>query len=195
MGKILESSALVTRKAAVRDKLKQIRASLSARYRETASGTIMQKVISLSEVTDARTVFIYISHGNEVDTHGLLKYFMERGITVAVPKIIPGTGMIAVSFTRWEDLAPGVLGILTPSGNVPCPGPFDLVITPGLGFTVQGYRIGYGRGYYDRWFSEHRETKKIAVTFDDQVIAEIPYAEYDVPVDILVTEKRTIVIS
>jgi 5-formyltetrahydrofolate cyclo-ligase len=195
MGQILESPALTLQKAADRAKLKQIRASLSAKYRETASETIKQNVISLAEVDTARTVFIYISHGDEVDTHGLLRHFLERDMAVAVPKILPGTGMIAVSFTRWEDLKPGALGILAPSGTIPCPGPFDIVITPGLGFTVQGYRIGYGRGYYDRWFAEHRGPKKIAVTFDDQVIAQLPHAEYDIPVDILITEKRIIIIS
>ena len=195
MRQFLESSTLAIQKAALRAALKQIRASLSAKDRATASETIMRNVISLEEVGAARTVFIYISHGNEVDTHALLGHFLERGMTVAIPKILPGTGMIAVAFTRWEDLTPGELGILTPSGNTPCPGSFDIVITPGLGFTIQGNRIGYGRGYYDRWFAEHRTARKIALAFENQVIAELPHAEYDIPVDILITEKRIIVIS
>jgi 5-formyltetrahydrofolate cyclo-ligase len=195
MGQILESSTLATQKAALRAALKQIRASLSTEDRASASKTIMHNVLSLEEVKTARAVFIYISHGQEVDTHALLRHFLDRGVTVAVPKILPGKSMIAVRFDRWEDLTPGELGILTPSGNTPCPGPFDIVITPGLGFTVLGDRIGYGRGYYDKWFAEHRVGRKIALTFEVQVIAELPRAEYDIPVDVLITEKRIIVIS
>ena len=129
-----------------------------------------------------------------MDTHGLLRYFLAVGMTVAVPKILPGKTMIACRFTRWEDLAPGELGILTPPGDTSCPGPFDLVITPGLGFTPQGQRLGYGRGYYDRWFAEQRGARKIALAFEVQVMNDIPHAQNDIPVDMLITEKRIIVI-
>ena len=94
----------------------------------------------------------------------------------------------------FERSIPTSFGILTPPGNQPCPGPYDIVITPGLGFTVTGQRIGYGRGYYDRWFTEHPVENKIALAFEVQLIKEIPHAGYDIPVDILITEKRIIVI-
>jgi len=194
MRQIQESSTLANQKASLRAILKKRRASLSVRDRAIASEAIKLNVLSLDEVGTARGVFIYISYGNEVDTHALLKHFLERGVNVAVPKILPGKSMIAVSFTRWEDLVQGELGILTPSGNIPCTGPFDIVITPGLGFTEQGDRIGYGRGYYDRWFADYRAARKIALAFEAQVIAALPHAEYDIPVDVLITEKRIITI-
>lgn len=185
---------LATQKAGLRATLKQIRASLPAEDRASASLSIMHNLLSLDEVGRARSVFSYISHGNEVDTHALLRHCLDRDMIVAVPKILRGQGMIAVRFDRWEDLAPGELGILTPSGATPCPGTFDMVITPGLGFTTRGYRIGYGRGYYDRWFAEHRTARKIALAFEVQVIEAMPCDENDIPVDILITEKRTITV-
>src|SRR3990170_1380922 len=106
MRPILDFATLATQKAGLRATLKQIRASLPAADRASASISIMHHLLSLDEVNTARAVFSYISHGNEVDTHGLLRHFMERGATVAVPKILPGKGMIAVRFDRWEDLAP-----------------------------------------------------------------------------------------
>ena len=190
----MDPSTLATQKAALRARLKQIRDSLSAADRANASRKITENLLGLNEVGLALTVFSYISHGNEVNTHRLLKYFLARGMTVAVPKILPGKTMITALFTGWDDLVRGELGILTPPGNLPCPGPFDIVITPGLGFTARGQRIGYGRGYYDRWFTAHPEGRKIALTFDAQLINEIPHAGYDIPVDILITEKRIIVI-
>jgi len=190
----LESSTVAAKKAGLRATLKQLRARLSPEDRASASRTIMHHLLSLDEVGTARAVFSYISHGNEVDTHALLRHFLGRGMTVAVPKILPGKGMIAVPFTRWEDLAPAVLGILTPSSDIPCAAPFDIIITPGLGFTAEGRRIGYGRGYYDRWFAEHRPVKKIALAFEEQMIEAMPCDENDIPVDILITEKRIITV-
>jgi 5-formyltetrahydrofolate cyclo-ligase len=135
---------------------------------------------------------LFISYGNEVHTHDLLKYFLKQGKTLAVPKILPEKTMIAVQFSQWEDLIPGELGILTPSGNTPYSGDFDVVITPGLGFTLQGHRIGYGRGYYDKWFASHNARNKIAIAFEAQLVDELPTDETDVPVVIVVTEERVI---
>ena len=192
MRQILDAVTLTAKKAGLRATLKQNRAHLSPEERTRASRTILRTLLSLEEVDTARAVFSYISHGNEVDTHALLQNFLDKGVTLAVPKILPGKGMIAVPFTRWEDLVPGALGILTPSGDAPCAGSLDIVITPGLGFTVRGERIGYGRGYYDQWFAEHRTARKIALAFEVQILDEIPHAENDIPIDILVTEKRIV---
>ncbi|MGH8120258.1 MAG: 5-formyltetrahydrofolate cyclo-ligase, partial [Gammaproteobacteria bacterium] len=183
-------TTLAAQKAKIRAGLKQIRGALPAEIRVSAARKIAEHLLSLVEVEAVRAVFIYISHGNEVDTRVLLGHFLGRGMMVAVPKILPDKTMIAVRFSSWGDLTPGELGILTPSASVPCPGPFDIAITPGLGFTIQGHRIGYGRGYYDRWFMHHRGTRKIALAYEAQVIDEIPHDENDIPVDILVTEKH-----
>ena len=188
----LEQTILATRKAAMRAQLKQIRAAIPAEQRAAWSQTIHNTVIALDEVRNARTVFIYISYGNEVDTHGLLKHFLNAGKSLAVQKILTVKTMIATPFSNWKELVLGELGILTPPGNESHPGPFDVVITPGLGFTRQGHRIGYGRGYYDQWFATHQVQHKIAVTFEAQLVAELPVDATDIPVNMIVTEKRVI---
>jgi 5-formyltetrahydrofolate cyclo-ligase len=156
------------------------------------SEAIARNLLSLDEVRAASTIFMFISYGTEVYTHELLKYFMSNGKTLAAPKILPSKTMIAVPFSRWEDLAPGQLGILTPSGDSPYPDDFDVAVTPGLGFTPRGDRIGYGRGYYDKWFAGCKVRHKIAVSFEAQLMDTLPVDETDVPVDKIVTEKRTI---
>jgi 5-formyltetrahydrofolate cyclo-ligase len=188
----LEHTALSAQKAELRAKLKQIRASIPAEIRADQSQAIQQKLASLEEIQTAHSIFLFISYGNEVHTHDLLKYFLKQGKTLAVPKILPEKTMIAVQFSQWEDLIPGELGILTPSGNTPYSGDFDVVITPGLGFTLQGHRIGYGRGYYDKWFASHNARNKIAIAFEAQLVDELPTDETDVPVVIVVTEERVI---
>jgi 5-formyltetrahydrofolate cyclo-ligase len=186
----LEDTTLAARKADTRAKLKQIRASIPADIRAERSRNIQQKLVDLEEIRAARSIFLFISYGNEVHTHDLLKYFLAQGKTLAVPKILPEKTMIAVPFRSWDDLVPGELGILTPPGNTPCSGGFDVVITPGVGFTLQGHRIGYGRGYYDKWFASHPAKHKIAVCFEEQIVDKLPVDDYDVKVDMIVTEKR-----
>jgi len=186
----LEHTPLAARKAEIRTKLKQSRASIPAEIRTSCSQYIQQNLVSLEEIQAANSLFMFISYGNEIHTHDLLKYFLNQGKILAVPKILPSKTMIAVPFNRWEDLIPGELGILTPSRDTPYPGDFDVVITPGLGFTLKGHRIGYGRGYYDKWFASHPVNHKIAICFEEQIVDKLPIDDYDIRMDMIVTEKR-----
>ena len=188
----MQHNTLAVRKAETRTKLKQIRASISAEMRTACSETITRTLFSLAEMQAARTIFLFISYGNEVHTHNLLKYLLNEGKILAVPKILPTKTMLAVPFSHWADLAPGALGILTPSGDIPYTGEFDVAITPGLGFTPAGHRIGYGRGYYDKWFASHKVNHKIAITFEEQIMDKLPVDDSDVMMDMIVTEKRII---
>ena len=67
-------------------------------------------------------------------------------------------------------------------------------ITPGLGFTLTGHRMGFGRGYYDKWFVQNKVKHKIALAFEAQLVDEIPVEDNDVLMDKIVTEKRVIVV-
>lgn len=184
--------ALPELKREIRKKLKQKRAAMAASERLAASGIITETVLGLDEVRQAQSLFIFISHGNEVHTHDLLKYFLKQGKHLAVPKILPEKTMIAVPFSGWEELTAGEMGIFTPRSSQPDQRYFDVVITPGLGFTPAGYRIGYGRGYYDKWFAAHDSGEKIAICFESQLVEELPVEATDVPVDLIVTERRII---
>ena len=63
-----------------------------------------------------------------------------------------------------------------------------LMIVPGLGFSDTGYRIGYGKGFYDRYLSEHSVAVAVGIAFKEQVYEEIPHEEYDVKMDLIVTD-------
>lgn len=188
----MADNRLAEQKAAIRKQLKQIQANIPAPVRKAYSEAIFNSLIGLEEIIHARSVFIYISYGNEVDTHELLKYFLKQGKLLAVPNILTTKSMIAVPFSDWDDLIPGELGILTPPGEKPFATDIDVVITPGLGFSRNGCRIGYGRGYYDKWFSSHTVLHKIAVTFGAQILDSLPVTVTDIPVDIIVSEQGVI---
>lgn len=183
---------LSTRKAACREKLKQIRAAIPPEGRESRSRAIRGLLLGLEEIRDARTIFIFISYGSEVDTHVLLNHFLDAGKELAVPRIIDSREMIATPFTGWDDLVRGQLGILTPRGDQPYPGEIDIAVTPGLGFTRAGHRIGYGRGYYDKWFAGHPGTRRIAIAYSEQVVDEIPVNENDLLMDRIITQDGII---
>ena len=71
----------------------------------------------------------------------------------------------------------------------------DLLIIPGIAFDLEGNRIGYGKGYYDRFLSSRKANYIIGLAFENQIIKKIPYTEYDIPVDLLFTEKRIIYVN
>lgn len=87
-------------------------------------------------------------------------------------------------------LESGHFGVLEPVGHEFYEGNVDVVITPGLAFDLQGNRIGYGKGYYDRFFAEQRHDVAIGVCFERFVQVQIPTDQYDQKVDIVITEQR-----
>ncbi|MCK5431209.1 MAG: 5-formyltetrahydrofolate cyclo-ligase [Gammaproteobacteria bacterium] len=181
-------------KAETRKMLKTARAKLPEATRLDYSNSITEQVLKLDEIRNAKTIFIYISYASEVYTHDLVKTLLEDGKTLAVPKIVDSDFMEAESLSSWEDLIPGELGILTPANSKPCNGPFDIALTPGLGFTLSGHRMGFGRGYYDKWFAQNEVKHKIALAFEAQLVDEIPIEDTDVPMEKIVTEQRVITI-
>ena len=181
-------------KTETRRMLKKTRAKLSVATRLNYSNSITEQVLRLDEIKNARMIFIYISYATEVHTHELIKALLDDGKTLAVPKIVDSEFMESESFSSWEDLVPGELGILTPGNSKPCSGPFDVALTPGLGFTLSGHRMGFGRGYYDKWFAQNKVSHKIALAYELQLVDEIPVEDTDVPMDKIVTEQRVIII-
>ncbi len=189
-----QNSKVSQRKSETRKMLKSARASIPEATRIDAANSITKQVLRLDEIRDARLIFVYISYVSEVHTHSLIRALLDAGKTLAVPKIVNSNYMQAETFLSWEDLVPGEMGILAPANSTPCDGPFDVSITPGLGFTLTGHRMGFGRGYYDKWFVQNKVKHKIALAFEAQLVDEIPVEDNDVLMDKIVTEKRVIVV-
>jgi 5-formyltetrahydrofolate cyclo-ligase len=184
-----------TAKQHLRAELKARRAALPAARRREEDAAVFTALTALAPLRRARRVFCFISRGDEVDTHALIDELLRRGKQVVVPKILPGRGMIAVALTAWSELQPGQLGILEPPGEQDAGDAVDVCITPGLAFTVDGRRLGYGRGYYDRWFTRHPVAYRIAIAYDCQVVDDLPTDERDVRVTMLITGRRQLSIE
>ena len=101
--------------------------------------------------------------------------------------------MRAAEVGSLAELEPGFKGILEPRTRMPVdPSTADVVIVPGVAFDARGNRLGYGGGFYDSFLSECGDVPRIGVCFEVQVVDEVPVAEHDLPVDVIVTESRTI---
>lgn len=191
-------------KKILRKKYLDIRNSFEEKELLKWAGSISKKLNELEMVSQAENILCFVSFGSEVETHSLIKNWLKEGKNVAVPVIGTGIGsstgsgaMQAVKLSAFDELrACGKYGILEPpllECNIVPPGVFDIVIVPGSVFDLNKNRLGYGAGYYDRFLTHTGEKcRKIGICFDFQVADSIPREEHDIPLDLLITEKRII---
>jgi len=145
---------------------------------------------------DAKSILFYVSYGNEVSTHQLIKTFLEDHDKTILPRSQTKSCTIDPKIiTSWDQLQKGSYGIMEPSVDASSfTGKLDLIIIPGVGFDQKGNRIGHGKGYYDRLIQHHPQAKLIGLAFDFQIIASIPTDPYDKKVHKIITETRSITI-
>lgn len=153
---------------------------------------IFQRITALYQYKNSDIIFTYVSKSIEVDTVELIKKALSDGKRVAVPRCIDGTREMDFYFIKSvNDLEKGSFGVLEPKTDV-CEKVTDfskgLCIVPGMSFDTGGYRLGYGKGYYDRFLSKFNG-KTAGVCYSCCVKWNLPKGKYDRPVDILVTEK------
>jgi len=189
-----------TRKAKIslRRKLLDKRDSLSIAEIKDKSFDIKNTLFGLKEFKEAKTIMFFVSFRSEVMTDFMIREALDLGKNVVVPKVVKHSRSIQIYSVKdfYTDLSFGAYGILEPRSDV-CKrakkSDVDIVIVPGAGFTKEGDRIGYGSGYYDRFFeSLPKSSLKIALAFELQIIKDIPTNEDDVPVDMIITEKSGI---
>ncbi|MDO8554822.1 MAG: 5-formyltetrahydrofolate cyclo-ligase [Candidatus Micrarchaeota archaeon] len=174
-------------KAALRLIMTKLRDGISERERKEKSQKIGEILFSLEEFRSADTIAFYLSKGSEVDTSGMIKESLKLGKNVLVP--VTNSEIELVEFISFEDLIPGKYGIMEPKVKKPSKNLPDIVITPGLAFDLARYRLGYGKGYYDRLFKKLK-SKRIGVAFDFQIVEKLPIQEHDQKMDIVISGNR-----
>lgn len=161
--------------------------------RKKATSKIMAHILTMDEYQKAERVMCFVSFQSEVDTFGLLSQMLYDGKKVAVPYCYANTDeMCACSIESLEDLVEGKHGILAPKWpeKVMDPSQLDLIFVPGLAFDEKGYRLGYGRGYYDRFLQKKAEkTDAIGLGFACQFEKSIPHEEHDERLDMFICEE------
>jgi 5-formyltetrahydrofolate cyclo-ligase len=171
---------------------KEYRNKLTQRQKLSMDSMIQSRLLALFEYANADTVFTYVSKSIEVDTFALIKAALANHKKVAVPRCVPNTYKMQFFYINsLEDLEKGSFGVLEPIPSR-CKLVLDysngFCIVPGLSFDAQGYRLGYGKGYYDRFLAQFKGFT-VGICYARCVQWNLPHGYYDKPVDILVTEK------
>lgn len=176
----------------LRSQFKAYRNELDANDKQMFDNAILGRVLSLRQYKSAPLVLTYVSTPIEVDTIELIKHSLALGKRVAVPKCRPQE--LAMDFyliTSVDDLQPGCFGVLEPDANK-CRKlesyEGSICIVPGLGFDTNGFRIGYGKGYYDRFLSNYNGAV-VGICYYNCVKWSLPHGRFDRRVDLLVTER------
>ena len=192
------SEQLLLDKKKTRQRVLQQRRAFSATEKTPAEQRMLKFLQSWEIFRQAKTIHIFISKTDEPDTSPIIESAWESGKTVAVPCVIPESFELFHSQLKsFEDLSSGALGVLEPSpeGRIAMnPESFDLVIIPGVAFDRQGGRLGYGKGYYDR-FLEQTAAFRLALAFNFQVLEKVPTEKHDVPMNGILTESGIIEVN
>ena len=168
----------------IRNKYKLIRKNIKDKEKKDLS--IYNNLIQSKICDDYDTVLVYVSTLEEVDTIHLIKYFILRK-KIAVPKIENGT-MNFYYINDLSELKMGYFNILEPiTNNKVIDFSNSICITPGICFSKDGFRIGYGGGYYDRFFSKHK-LYSVGLCYKECLVNKIEVDKYDKKVDVIITD-------
>ncbi len=179
----------------LRKKLLEQRKSLSEESYLQKSVQICKRLTEQAEFKKAQTIHCYVSINKrrEVNTHPLIKKMPEDRKRVVVPfmQIEKGT-LLHIELNHYDDLKPNRWGVLEPQkGNEVDPKELDLVIVPMVGGDSHKNRIGYGKGFYDR-FLQQPNCPKIGLLFEECLVEKVPVEGFDVGLDRIMTEDKVI---
>lgn len=178
------------KKEEIRKKILQKRNELPSSEILEKSNEIISKLISLKEFRKAKRILCYVSFGSEVFTHELIQAYIDKK-DIAVPVVKENE--LALSYIKdWKELSKGRYGILEPKAmKIANLDEISLAIVPAVAFDEMGYRIGYGRGYFDKLLAK-MNAMKIGLGYEFQIVEKIPEEKHDVRMDRIITEKRII---
>jgi len=181
----------------------EIRAEILSKLRVMSAGERMEKstkaIRNLEETAQfkgAGRIFCYASKSYEVQTQDLIRRMLGDGKEVYVPKTDKENRTLIVSqiMDFEKDLAAGAFGILEPSKTREADiKKIEMWIIPGIAFDRRGYRVGHGKGYFDSFFRKNSvRGMKLGMAYSFQIVPRVEEKTYDVPVDMVVTEREVI---
>ncbi|MGM0437197.1 MAG: 5-formyltetrahydrofolate cyclo-ligase [Bacillota bacterium] len=166
------------------------------------SKKITKNILSLKEVNQSQNIMIYVSYRSEVNTEKLIISLLNKDKNVFAPYCIKNEKRMEIVKIKNhdKDLEKGAYGIKEPAKSLRTkneePENLDVVIVPAVAFSKNGYRVGYGGGYYDRFLARlTNDTISIGINYEEMVFNSVPKEEHDLAVDILVTDKKILRIN
>ncbi len=182
-------------KSALRSKHKSNRRLMDKNDKLSKDFKIFQSFILSDLFLQSDVILTYVSSEIEVDTREIIEYSLKVGKKVAVPVSISDDFSLKFYFINsMNDLRVGYFSILEPDVNICELCNVNklsslLCIVPGLAFDFSGHRVGYGKGYYDRFLYKYK-CKTVGFCYETDLIESVNKNQYDIPVDSILTEKR-----
>ena len=175
-------------------RFKKLRDQFSKSYRENSSKKIAQKLFDTPEFKKAKMVGLYLNKGSEVNTLRVLDESCRLNKKVAAPKVMNQNKRLRFYLIEngLQDFHLGSYHVLEPNDSckfVPNK-EIDLLLVPGIAFDKMGYRLGYGKGFYDRFLKGAERFCAIGLCYEKNFISSLPHGKKDVPVPCVITEKR-----
>ena len=172
-------------KKTLRKSIREQKRAMTPEQIETASEKLVQMFLETELYRQAKTIYGYLPYNQEVRTVPILQKALADGKFVAVPKVY-GDEMKFICLPDLSQVEIGYAGIPEPIADGPVgDDPTALVLMPGMAFTKEGQRIGYGGGFYDKFLALEPNHPTIALCYDFQVVESLPTEEFDVPVDLV----------
>ena len=171
-------------KKEIRKEMLQRRSTIEKR--EEKNFKILKNLTDCDFFKKADRVMVYISYRGEVDTMALIEDALRQGKKLCAPVCVDKENMIARKFSSIDELVCGAYGIPEPKGEEV--NDIDLVIVPGVAFSEEGFRVGYGAGYYDR-FLKNTNAVTCGLFFEEQRCDFLPDS-YDKKLDYIITEEK-----
>lgn len=186
-------------KKRLRKTMKAMRLAMSKEDWQERSERIVQNIEALEKFQSAKVIHAFISDEKrqEVNLIPLLERIISSQKKLLVP-VVSGNELISVELASLNHLTRHAFGVLEPVERVPSAleSQIDLVLVPLLAVDRNGNRLGYGKGYYDRFFKRlGPNTFKLGVAFEFQVLDKVPTTESDVRLDAIMTESGLISVS
>jgi 5-formyltetrahydrofolate cyclo-ligase len=182
-------------KNCIRKQMRETLSKLTKPLYEDLSTTIAYRLYEHPDWKEAQVIGITISMLPEVDTYQIIKKSWELGKQVVIPKCSPKEKKLSfrtlTAFSQLESVFHGLLEPIEAETIEVGPDQIELLIVPGLAYTREGYRIGFGGGYYDRFLKDYHGST-ISLAFNSQVIPHIPVEVHDVPVSTIITNNEVI---
>ena len=177
-------------KKKTRDRIKKLRLNLTKEQVIEESELIYNKIIDSKIFESAKVIMSYMSFQNEIATEKINDYIISCGKKLLLPKMLDREIIKAIEYTGKFKID-NSFGIKEPVGEI-YNGDIDLIIVPGVVFDREGNRIGYGRGYYDRFLKLYPRARKISLAYEFQIIDNLEVEEHDEKIDEIVTKNNII---
>lgn len=176
-------------KKTVRKIVREQKKQLSSEEINKRTQNILKNLYEMDVYKNSERIYVYVNYNQEVNTSLLIEEGLKAGKEIMVPRV-DNERMDFYRIHSMKDLESGAYGILEPVyGCHPDDRYEGLMILPGLAFDRKYHRIGYGGGFYDRYLMEHPDFTRIALCYDFQIFDEIESEDYDIPVELVISEN------